>query len=243
MTTASPAMPPRRSVEILARPMVHLNLPAIEHSLKSVQREFPKINEILQSRRDSMTDEVVENMMAGYAFVDSALDRGLDLLDVRHASSLLELNHIVLCGLDPAARNEYRQHIEATAERFYHRDGFGIGHILTRYAKHIHESPWKQAAGVYIRVLSQPQLYIEGNHRTGALIMSYILTRNDEPPFVLSVENAKAYFDPSTLIKETQKSVGMGLTKIPRMKVRFAKFLRAQANRAYLRSLDSAVRS
>ena len=47
-----------------------LNLKAIEQSLREVQLEFPKINEVLQSRRDSVTDEVVRNMMTGYAFID-----------------------------------------------------------------------------------------------------------------------------------------------------------------------------
>jgi hypothetical protein len=223
--------------------MYRLNLQAIEHSLKGVKREFPKINEIIQSRRDTMTDEVVENMMAGYAVVSHALYTGVDLLDLRHVKGLLELNHIVLCGLAPESRQEHRKHIEATIERFYQQDEFNIEHILPWYAKHSHQSPWKRAAGVYIRVLSQPQLYIEGNHRTGALIMSYILARDGEAPFVLSVDNAKAYFDPSTLIKETKKSVGMLLTKMPRMKARFAKFLQAQANKAYLCPLDAAVGS
>lgn len=218
--------------------MSQLNLQAIEHSLRGVQQEFSKINEVLQSRRDAMTDEVVENMMAGYTFVDYALHRSVDLLDLRCVHSLLELNHIVLCGLNPAARLEHRKHIEATAERFYHQDHFDIGHILSWYAKHTQESPWKRASGVYIRVLSQPQLYIEGNHRTGALIMSYILVRDGKAPFVLSVDNAKAYFDPSTLIKETRKTVGMRLTKMPRMKARFAKFLQAQAHEGYLGHVD-----
>jgi hypothetical protein len=47
-----------------------LNLKAIEQSLREVQLEFPKINEVLQSRRESVTDEVVRNMMTGYAFID-----------------------------------------------------------------------------------------------------------------------------------------------------------------------------
>jgi hypothetical protein len=190
-----------------------------------------------------MTDEVVDNMMAGYAFIDKALHSGVDLLDVRCVHGLLELNHIVLCGLNPAARLEHRKHIEATAERFYHRDDFDIGSILSWYAKHTHESPWKRASGVYLRVLSQPQLYIEGNHRTGALIMSYLLARDGQAPFVLRVDNAKAYFDPSTLIKATQKTVGMRLTKMPRMKARFAKFLQAQAHEGYLCRPDAAVSS
>ena len=221
--------------------MYRLNLTAIEKSIRDVQREFPRINEIINSRRDSMTDEVVENMMAGYEFVDHALQVGVDLLNHKYVPGFLELNHIVLCGLSSEARLEHRKHIEATAERFYHQDGFDIGHIVRWYAKHAHESPWKRASGVYIRVLSQPQLYIEGNHRTGALMMSYILARDGEAPFVLNIDNAKAYFDPSTLIKESKKTIGMRLTKMPRMKARFAKFLQAQANQAYLSQMEYAV--
>jgi hypothetical protein len=86
---------------------------------------------------------------------------------------------------------------------------------------------------VYIRILSQPQLYIEGNHRTGALIMSYLLVREGKAPFVLTVDNAKAYFDPSTLFKATTKTAATMLTKLPRMKKLFAEFLRDQANSHY----------
>jgi hypothetical protein len=180
-----------------------LNLKAIERSLREVQREFPKINEALQSRRDSMTDEVIANMITGYTFVDWAVGDGTDLLDSRYVAGLLELNHIVLCGRDPNERREHRKHIQATAQRFYNQGGFNINDILRWYHDHAHESPWKRASGVYVRILSQPQLYIEGNHRTGALIMSYILARDGKAPFVLTIGNAKAYFDPSTLIKET----------------------------------------
>jgi hypothetical protein len=49
---------------------------------------------------------------------------------------------------------------------------------------------WKRAAGVYVRTLSEPELFIEGNHRSGALVMSYILAREGYPPFVLTAENA-----------------------------------------------------
>jgi hypothetical protein len=102
------------------------------------------------------------------------------------------------------------------------------------YEAHRDESSWKRAAGVYVRLLSQPQLYIEGNHRTGALIMSYLLAGSGKAPFVLTVENAQAYFDPSTLIKETKKTTITELVKLPGMKKRFAKFLRSQANEQYL---------
>jgi hypothetical protein len=211
-----------------------LNLKAIEWSLREVQREFPKINAELQSRRDSMTDEVLDNVLTGYAFVDWAVRDDTDLLNPRYVAGLLELNHIVLCGRDPNERREHRKHVQATTERFYTQVEFNIGDILRWYRDHKCESAWKRAAGIYVRLLSQPQLYIEGNHRTGALIMSYVLTRDGNAPFVLTVENARAYFDPSTLIKETTKTPTTLLMKLPRMKKRFAHFLEGHANVQYL---------
>src|SRR5262247_4432905 len=215
-----------------------LDLKAIEQSLRDVQREFPKINELLDSRRDSMTDDVLDNMLAGYTFVDQAVADGIDLFTLRHATAFLELNHIVLCGLDEQVRQEYQSHLEATTQRFYEQEEFNIDDILRWYYRHEKESAWKRAAGVYVRILSQPQLYIEGNHRTGALIMSYLLVREGKAPFVLTVDNAKAYFDPSTLIKATKKTATTMLTKLPGMKKRFAEFLREQTYPAYLRSAD-----
>lgn len=213
-----------------------LDLQAIETSLREVQQAFPKINEILQSRRDHMSDDVVENMLAGYAFVDVAIRNDIDLLALPFLHSLLELNHLVLCGRDVKSRQEYHKHIEFTRERFYHQEGCNIDTILAWYQRHDQESSWKRAAGFYVRILSQPQLYFEGNHRTGALIMSYLLARDGKPPFVLSVQNAKAYFDPSTLIKQTKKSPGALLAKLPRIKNRFAKFLQHQAQSQYLQA-------
>ena len=87
---------------------------------------------------------------------------------------------------------------------------------------------------MYISILSEPQLFIEGNHRTGALVMSYILAREGRPPFVLTAENAKAYLDPSTLITETRKHSLVALFRIPKIKRYFAQFLKEQADRKYL---------
>jgi hypothetical protein len=215
-----------------------LELQTIEQSLRDVQRAFPEINDLLQSRRDAMTDEVVENMMAGYTFIDKAISDGTDLLAPPHITCLLELNHIVLCGLDPNVRTEYQTHIEATTQHFYAQQSFNIDDILRWYHKRQGKSAWKRAAGVYVRLLSQPQLYLEGNHRTGSLIMSYILARDGKAPFVLSVNNAKAYFDPSTLIKNTKKTATTLLVKLPRIKKLFADFLRNQADQRYLYVVD-----
>ena len=181
-----------------------------------------------------MTDEVVDNMLAGYALVDRAIAEDRELLTSMYAAWLLELNHRVLCGVDPQVRSEHHAHLEATAQQFYQQEEFNIDNILRWYEKHASESPWKRAAGVYVRILSRPQLYIEGNHRTGALIMSYLLARDGKAPFVLTVQNAQAYFDPSTLIKETKKTAITELVKLPSLKKHFANFLKAQADEKYL---------
>jgi hypothetical protein len=87
---------------------------------------------------------------------------------------------------------------------------------------------------MYILMLSEPKLFIEGNHRTGALVMSYILARERCPPFVLTTENARAYLDPSTLVTETRKRSLVALFRLPKITRYFAQFLKEQADQKYL---------
>ncbi len=122
----------------------------------------------------------------------------------------------------------------ATEKRFYDQEGGGIRDVVEWYDLHRANSVWRRAAGVYISILSEPQLFIEGNHRTGALVMSYILAREGRPPFVLTADNAQAYLDPSSLITETRKHSLVALFRIPKIKRYFANFLKEQADQKYL---------
>ena len=83
-------------------------------------------------------------------------------------------------------------------------------------------------------MLSEPELFIEGNHRTGALVMSYILAREGRPPFVLTAANAKGYLDPSTLVTETRKPSIVAMFRLPKIKRYFATFLEEHSDRNYL---------
>jgi hypothetical protein len=67
--------------------------------------------------------------------------------------------------------------------------------------------------------------------------MSCILVRHGKPPFVLSVDNAKAYFDPSSLAKGTNKNIVGKYYKLPKIKSKFANFLEKQADERLLIAL------
>lgn len=218
-----------------------LNLPAIELSLRQVQKAFEAINPSLSWQRDPMSDAVIENLLAGYAYVDALRDSGIDFFAMGQHKYLLELNNIVLCGPDQELRTEFSRHITATQRRFYEEPEAGIADLVEWRLNHLSESVWRLAAGLYVRALSQPQLFIEGNHRTGALIASYILLCNGKPPFVLTVENAVAYFDPSTVIRNIDKRGPMALFRLPGIKRRFARFLEEQANPDYLIAPNAPV--
>jgi hypothetical protein len=215
-------------------PSRRLNLSAIEASLRAVQQDFTRINATLSTPRDPLSDEVLDNLLAGYACVDDALAQGLDLFALGNSRRLLELNILVLCGPTQEARRAAAAHIAATERRFYEQPGGGIRDLMHWLSVHAKDSVWRRAAGAYVRLLSQPQLYIEGNHRTGALIMSYLLAREGRPPFVLTVDNAKAYFDPSALVKGSKKRGIAELTRLPKLKKRLAELLKSQADAAYL---------
>ena len=207
-----------------------LDIPHVEELLRLVQKNFDKINDTLHMRREKLDDVILLNMLDGYTYLNKLLIHEINPLDQYELNHLLELNHIVLCGTDPVKRKDYREHITATTDRFYRQEEFSISHIRAWLKKHKKDTDWKKAAGVYVMLISRPQLFFEGNHRTGALLMSHMLVQSGRPPFVLTIDNAKGYFDPSTLAKETKKDVFGKLYKLPKIKKNFALFLEGQAN-------------
>lgn len=182
---------------------------------------------------------MVANLLAGYAHIDALIAEGVDVFAMGSHKHLLELNTLVLCGTDEARRRLYAGHAHSTEQRFYEQAGGGIRAVVEWYGRHPDRSPWRRAAGVYIRILSRPQLFIEGNHRTGALVMSYLLVRGGLPPFVLSSEIAAGYFDPSTRIQNTDKGSAITMLRFPRLERHLADLLRTHADPALLRHHDA----
>lgn len=211
-----------------------LNLSAIEDSLRAVQRDFARINASLKARRDPLDDFVLENMLAGYRCVDDALATGIDLFEIGNSGRLLELNKIVLCGPDRVDHDCDQTHLKATEQHFYGANGGGVGDLMEWLAMHRKEKVWRRAAGFFTQMLAQPQLFIEGNHRTGALLMSYIFANVGHPPFVLTVDNAKAFFDPATLLKNAKKHGFDELLRLPKLTKRLARVVKDTSNERYL---------
>lgn len=212
-------------------PLKYLDLARIEESLREVQQNFETLNARLDMAREPMTEALVDNMLHAFRYLDGLIDHEGDLFTTMELGHLLELNHRVLCGIDPKTRKEFKSHIAATEEKFHNY----ISWLKAWYRKHLPDPVHKRAAGVYVGILMQPQLFIEGNHRTGSLIASLELIRAGEAPFVLSMDNAIGYFNPSTVIKfSDRRRYATSLFKIPGIKKQFGKFLKAHTSRDFL---------
>ncbi|WDY55819.1 hypothetical protein [Pseudomonas sp. PSKL.D1] len=211
------------------RAVRRLDLSAVERALREVQGRFAELSRHFTEPRDPFTDEVLQNVLEGYALIDHYVARGVDLFDLQQVNLMLEINATVLCGRDPAQRQEFNQHLVATEAHFFNNVEGGIKDLYNWYCAYRSDSIWKRAAGVYVRILSKPQLFIEGNNRTGSLIVSYLLMRAGLPPFVLTLNNAEGYFNPSSVIRNSAKHGVKALYELPKIKKKYAAFLEANA--------------
>ena len=211
---------------------VRFNVSAIHDALKEFQKAFPDINEQILMKREDVTDQMVDHIVKAYEFMNELLDRRIDIFTPAGLNSLLEINHIVLCGTDPDTRSQYYKHVMETRTRFLKR----IRPIKAWVLKSFDDmDPWKLATGFYTRNLSQPQLFLEGNHRSGNILLNYLLISKRMPPYVVSVETSREYLDLSGDIKFTDKENSWDTTlKMPGHRKKFQNFLRKASSRDYL---------
>jgi hypothetical protein len=206
-----------------------INLLAVEEALRRTQRLLGEAPD-----RDPFDDRVLANLRAGYAYVDSLVTAGVDPFALGNLKHLLELNCLVLCGVSPERRAAYARHLEANERRFYGEDVAGVRDVVEWIAGHPGAPGAELAAGVYAMVLAQPQLFIEGNHRTGVLAMSYVLARQGLPPFVLTPENAGAYFEISAALRDAAKQSPAMRFRLSSLVARLAALLAEDADRRHL---------
>src|SRR5262245_15493960 len=206
-----------------------VNLATVATSLRRVQAAVG-----LLEGRDVFDDRVLENMVSGYAYVDALVAARVDPFALGHLKHLLELNCLVLCGTSPERRATYTGHLQATEQRFYGDGAAGVRDLVEWVADHPNGPPCERAAGVYAMILGWPQLFIEGNHRTGVLAMSWVLRQEDQPPFVLTPENAATYFEISAGIHDISKDSAPGRLRLATLTARLARLLADDPDRQYL---------
>ena len=215
-----------------------LYLEEINASLKTVEMHWSEIDDELDyqgiGRKDTpFTATVRMRMMSAFSYLDTLLAQQIPPFSPISIEHMLLLNERVHYGTDEHLLSEYATAREATAEKFYSQ----IGPIRQWYEQHKNrgDHPLKIAAEIYVGILGYPQLYVEGNHRTGSLIADWITLYHGYPPFVLSLDNAIAYFSPSAEIKSfANKSTWRGQAKLPKYRKSFLAFWERHIDSRYL---------
>ncbi len=208
------------------------NVAEIEASLTGFRLEFAAINDRLAIRREELTKPMVDQILDAYRFLNSLLDKEMDLYTPAGLHGLLELNHIVLCGTNPETRRQYYRHLEETRTVFLSRIK-PIKEWVLR--KRTDSNAYALATGFYARQLSRPQLFLEGNHRTGNIILNYLLVSKGSPPYVVSARDAHHYLDISGEIKFTENGSHIDTAlRMPGHKRRFRAFLKEHADPRFL---------
>jgi hypothetical protein len=216
---------------------LRLDLAEVTNSLLEVEYAWPLIDDELErlhiGRKAPFTAFLRRNMLCAYSHLESLLERRIDPFSEFGMEQMLALNDRVHYGVDQALMAEYASAIVANIEKFNEN----IEPIAAWYWRHAGhgDHPFKLAAETYVSILGQPQLFIEGNHRTGALIASWINLSAGYPPFVLSVQNAIAYFAPSAEIKRfADKSSWRGRQRLPKYRKVFREFWEQHVEEKYV---------
>ncbi|MFO8064568.1 MAG: hypothetical protein R6V29_08030 [Spirochaetia bacterium] len=210
------------------------DLTEIETALQGLKSGFATVNERLTMQREELTDEMVGRLMEAYAFLNDLLARGMDVFTPAGMHAMLELNHLVLCGSDPRVRTDYYAHLSATRKRFLKRV-----HPIRTYVlktRRRNGDPCERATMFYSKVLSYPQLFLEGNHRTGNILLNYLLISAGAPPYVPREDDAHEYLNLSGDFKLTERDNSFDTAlKMPKYRKQFQAFLRGRGDARFVR--------
>jgi hypothetical protein len=206
---------------------LRLDLARIADSLLEVERDWSRIDAELErlklGRKHPFDASLRQNMLCAYAHLDELVAEHVEPFVGDGIDQLLTLNNLVHYGSDEGLIAQFASALEANTEKF----DANIDPIIGWYQRHAShgDHPYKLAAETYVSILGQPQLFVEGNHRTGSLIASWINLLAGYPPFVLSIDNAIAYFAPSAEIKLfADKSTWRGRRRLPKYRKSFRTF-------------------
>ncbi len=154
-----------------------LNLEEIRASLTDVQRNFARLSEEMLMRREPLDDRIIDNLLAGYAYVDQLLEDKVDLFTLKGSDHILELNHIVLCA--------WTSGCAWSSDRIsWRRASVSVGASARYWPGTRRKSPSPHTSGPPGCMCSgQPAAAFPGGQPPhGALLASYILSRTASRP-------------------------------------------------------------
>lgn len=162
------------------------------------------------------------------------LEQKIDIFSRDGIEAFFEINNIVQVGLSTSTRFEYR-YSEREARRHFYEN---INLVQKWYNKNNAHSvdTFDLAAQISVRILSCPQLFIEGNHRSSTIVANWINLQHGYPPFVLDSENAVEYFKFSDDAKyKANKNTWIGRLILNKYSNSFKEFMEKNVNCKYIR--------
>ena len=214
-----------------------LDLERVNRSLESVEKNWDKINADLEKRnigkREKFTGIIKNGLSAAYEYLDKLLEKRVEPFSLNGVTEMLVLNDKVHYGNNILLRWEYQKAMRASQDQFFKR----IDTIYAWYHRHQErgDHPLKLASQVFVSIIVPPQLFTEGNHRTGNLIANWISAYYGYAPFVLSADNPIAFFAPATKIRRFANKVSiLGKLNLPKCDESFRKFWEEYADKKYL---------
>ena len=186
--------------------------------------------------------DAVRRLSEGYHYIDSLLADQIEIFRYGQTGHILEINHRVLCGTTPERRVQYADHIAESERWFYDRPGAGIGAVFSWLQRHRTQPTLAIAAGIFVQVVSHPQLFIEGNARSATLLASYVLARGGLPPLVLTPATLPDYRNLTDRCLAIDRSGLTGSFAVSVVTNRVAAFLESATDRRFLLAEEAPVR-
>jgi len=216
-----------------------LNIPEIEAALERLG--VASRDDLDPSRsEEALTPDTLRRLAEGYRYVDRLLEDRTEIFRYGQTHHILELNHRVLCGVTPERRKQFAAHITETERWFYDRPRAGIGAFFEWLQRNRTKPPRVIAAGIFVQVISTPQLFIEGNRRAATLLASYVLARSGLPPLVATAEVYLRYRQETERCNAIDRDRIASTFTTAMATVRVAEFLQETVEPRFLRERSQA---
>lgn len=212
------------------------DLRAIASALHGLRTHMDRVNRELDNHHPSLNRDSVNQIVQAYSMVDHYLAAGLPLLSLGQSREVLAINHCVLFGQENVGSLDFHKALKASERHFYGVAGSGIGDMVDWYSRRREQPVWQLAAGVYLQTVGPPQLFLEGNHRTGVILANYVLGRANQAPLVIDHSLAPAWFEMTEAIRSRRRTLLEPRFWLRSLNGELAEFIQHNVNERYLRN-------